>query len=105
MTTKRPKLVRVYSHDKDGSCLLPEDVVAVFNLMDYVVITNSPDTRQFFIDVYPRYKVDEYGDCPPFTPHPDAVYYMTEKKSALAARKEIVEWVRNGCPEQEGERP
>lgn len=105
MTTKRPKLVRVYSHDKDGSCRLPEDVAAVFNLMDYVVITSSEGTTPHFIDVYPRYEVNEYGDCPPCTRRPEAVYYMTEKESALAARKEIVEWVRNGCPEQEGERP
>ncbi|MNK81962.1 hypothetical protein D3C87_1017230 [compost metagenome] len=98
----RPKLVRVFSHDRDGSCTLPEDVVAVLNLLNYVVITNAPHASGgYFIDVYPFYEVDEGGNRTKFVPRLDPVYYMKEKKSAFAARQEIVKWVRDGCPKQE----
>lgn len=99
----RPKLVKVLSHDRDGSCTLPEDVVAVLNLLNYVVITNVPHASGYFIDVYPFYEVDEGGNRTEFVPRLDPVYYMKEKKSAFAARKDIVEWVRAGCPKQEEE--
>lgn len=97
----RPKLVRVFSHDKDGGCKLPEDVAAVLNLLNYVVITNSPKMSAHFIDVYPFYEVDEDGDKISYHKPVDPVYYMKEKKSAFAARQEIVKWVRDGCPKQE----
>lgn len=99
----RPKLVRVFSHDKDGSCTLPEDVVAVLNLLNYVVITNAPHASAHFIDVYPFYEVNEDRDKISYHKPVDPVYYMKERRTAFAARKDIVEWVRNGCPKQEEE--